>query len=618
MSAVFAFGGAAAIPANVSIPGIHVCSEKDKKNSEHCLGCSVLYLTWPQAATNKMQTVLKTISLSRKPDKSEWLFLLFWFVLNLLQASLMDLTSDEAYYWFYAQHLQWGYYDHPPMLAAMIKAGSFLFPGEIGVRFFNVVFSTASLYPFFCLLPARFNASKKTFLVLLAAPLLHYLTFLVFPDGPLLFCSLLFLFLYQRFLQNQTWSKAVLLGLSLALMAYAKYHGALVLVFTVLANPRLLRSRYFYCSLLIAAGLFFPHLWWQYQNGFPTLNYHLSGRTGAWSFRHVGEYLSQQIVAIGPGLIFLPFVIRTTNLFERTLKFIITGTFLFFLVSSFKTFVHFHWTSIALFPLLYFAVDYYQQSQKKKLFNVLLLPFLIIFFAVRILLLFPIIPNMHAGEDYYHGRKQWAKDIEKVAGNRHVLIPNNLREASLYSFYATGKGVTLYNRPGKKSQYELWGYEDSLQGKEVVFAAKYLFAGSAPLPNSLQPDWRYAVLPSFRSYYTGISVQATVTQTINDSLEVNVTIVNHRSTPLHFSKTLHNDPASLIMSFEKGKQIIGTFVLKELATGDVVAPGNSIQRTAKISIRELPSEEYQVYVGIRSGVLPDAILSNEIPLAIKQ
>src|SRR5687768_11140730 len=95
-------------------------------------------------------------------------FLFIWLVLNVIQVWIMKLTSDEGYYWFYAQHLQWGYYDHPPLLAAMIKAGGALFPGELGVRFFNVVLSTIGLSLFFSLLPAEWKDTKKTYLVLLS------------------------------------------------------------------------------------------------------------------------------------------------------------------------------------------------------------------------------------------------------------------------------------------------------------------------------------------------------------------------------------------------------------------------------------------------------------------
>jgi hypothetical protein len=543
------------------------------------------------------------------PELYPAFFLLFWFILNILQVSFNELTSDEGYYWFYAQHLQWGYYDHPPMIAAMIKAGSFLLPGELGVRLFNVVFSTAGLYLFFRLLPDTFKSTKKTYLVLLSAPLLHYLTFIVFPDGPLLFFSLAFLFLYKRFLEKETWPAALLMGTSLALMAYSKYHGALVLLFTILANPKLLKSGYFYFSLFIAALFFAPHIWWQYQNDFPTLKYHLSGRTGGWSFKHVGEYISQQIFAIGPGLIFLPFVTKPTDVFERTLTFIIVGTLSFFLVSSFKTFVHFHWTSIALFPLLYFAVAYYNNPQKNNLFKSLLIPFIVLFFVARILLMFPVIPGMHVGEDYYHGRSAWAKEIAAAAKRRPVFMPNNLREASLYSFYSGTQGVTLYTRPEKKSQYELWGYEDSLQGKEVFFLMKAPFKGSTALANPLHQNLHYATLPSFSSYYHGVVINATVTEGRKDTIEASVNIINHRSTPLQFSKGLNGETTTLVFSIEKEKRILKAEIIEHLSF--TLLPSDNVNRKIKIPVQDVPSGNYLIYFGIRNGILPDAVLSEE-------
>ena len=536
-------------------------------------------------------------------------FLLFWFVLNLIHVSLMELTSDEGYYWFYSQHLQWGYYDHPPMIAALIKAGTTLLPGELGVRFFNVVFSTAGLYLFFRLLPYELQNTQKTRLVLLAAPLLHYLTFIVFPDGPLLFFSLLFLFVYKRFLQKQNWVNALVMGVSLVLMAYSKYHGALVLLFTILANPKLLKTSYFYLALFTAGVFFLPHVWWQYQNDFPTLQYHLSGRTSTISFRYVGEYLSQQIVAIGPGLIFLPFVVKTKDVFERTLLFIIIGTLTFFLITSFKTFVHFHWTSIALFPLLYFAVGYYNNPQKKKLFNYLLLPFIVLFFAARILLMFPIFPRMHVGEDYYHGRKKWAKEISSVAGDRPVFMINNLREASLYTFYSGKRGVTLYTRQEKKSQYELWSFEDSLQGKEVMYVAKDSFQGSVPLANNLRQNLHYAFFPSFTSYYNDVLLKAAISQ-VKDSVEANLDIVNHRTTPLVFSKGLHGQTTTLIVSIEIGKTIVKADILEHLT--ETVPPSGRLAKKVRFSLNDLPPGDYSLYFGIRNGLLPDAILSNPI------
>jgi hypothetical protein len=542
-------------------------------------------------------------------------FLLFWLVINLFQVGLMELTSDEGYYWFYAQHLQWGYYDHPPLLAVLISWGSALLPGELGVRFFNVVLSTTGLWLFFTLLPQNLKQSGKSYLVLLSAPLLHYLTFLLFPDGPLLFFSLLFLVFYKRFLERKNIVTAMLLGISLALMAYAKYHGALVLLFTVMANPRLLKAGLFYVALFIAALLFVPHLWWQYSHDFPTLKYHLSGRTGQWGFRHVGEYLSQQLVAIGPGLIFIPFVCRATDVFERTLKFIIIGTFVFFLISSFKTFVHFHWTSIALYPLLYFAVRYYNRPEKKKLFHWLILPFVVLFFIARILLMMPLIPGMHVGEDYYHGRKAWAKEIAAIAGNKPVFMPNNLREASLYSYYSGKQGVTLYNRPEKKSQYELWGYEDSLLGREVLFVSKYAFEGSEEISTGMGQLLYYATVPSFQSYYTGIIIEPLRQMTTGDSVFFFLQISNQRNKPISFASHKNKLP-ELLYTIEKNNREVKAGLLQSFSPADAIQPGGGLTKRVSVPVGDLPGGSYKIYFGIRSGVWPDAFLSQ--PVIINQ
>jgi 4-amino-4-deoxy-L-arabinose transferase-like glycosyltransferase len=91
-------------------------------------------------------------------------------------------------------------------------------------------------------------------------------------------------------------------------MLYSKYHGILVVAFTVLSNLRLLRSSKFWLSMLLALVLFLPHLGWQYTHQFPTFEYQLEGRAGPITTGRLYEYLSQQLLAIGPGLIFIPFV----------------------------------------------------------------------------------------------------------------------------------------------------------------------------------------------------------------------------------------------------------------------------------------------------------------------
>src|SRR5579871_6120296 len=61
-------------------------------------------------------------------------------VLRLLAAAWTPLTFDEAYYWIWSKHLAGGYYDHPPMVALVIRAGTLIAGDtEFGVRLVSIL-----------------------------------------------------------------------------------------------------------------------------------------------------------------------------------------------------------------------------------------------------------------------------------------------------------------------------------------------------------------------------------------------------------------------------------------------------------------------------------------------
>ena len=45
-------------------------------------------------------------------------------LLRLALAARLPLAPDEAYYFLWSRHLQAGYFDHPPMVALWIRAGT--------------------------------------------------------------------------------------------------------------------------------------------------------------------------------------------------------------------------------------------------------------------------------------------------------------------------------------------------------------------------------------------------------------------------------------------------------------------------------------------------------------
>ncbi|MEP6615679.1 MAG: glycosyltransferase family 39 protein [Ginsengibacter sp.] len=533
-------------------------------------------------------------------------FVLFWLAINLLQSAFTELTSDEGYYWFYSLHLQWGYYDHPPLLALLIKAGYFLFRNEFGVRLLYVILNASSLLIFINLLPPGFRKKNYPYFIIAAMPLLHYISFIVFPDGPLLFFTACFLWSYKKFLSKPGIHLSILLGLIMSLMLYSKYHAVLVIGFTLISNLSLLKNRYFYAAILIAGILFIPHLVWQFNNDFITFHYHLHQREGASSSNRVFEYISQQVLAIGPAFIFVPFVYRVKDQFEKTLLYLTLGTFAFFLVASINTFVHFHWTSIAIFPILYMAVKYYHDKKRKTILW-LLLPFFIISLLFRVQLISTLLPVNHVGVDYYDGRKNWGKEIHELAGNSPVVFENNFRESSLYSFYSGQMGVALFSGENRKTQYDLWHYEDSLQFKNVYLQKRDSFPGCMSMQTSLGKKFYYVYIPRFQSFYN-IKVTAQIPQLIpaGTNATVEIAILNPRKDSLLFIP--HDGVFPSLYCRMTGKQTVTEQQLFVFPVSNVI-PGGIFKFHVTLNTAGLPEGKYSLSIGFKSPPLQDSFNS---------
>src|ERR1700750_117950 len=67
--------------------------------------------------------------------------------LRLLAAAFTPITFDEAYYWMWSKNLAGGYYDHPPMVAYVIRAGTMIAGDtELGVRLVSILLALPMSY----------------------------------------------------------------------------------------------------------------------------------------------------------------------------------------------------------------------------------------------------------------------------------------------------------------------------------------------------------------------------------------------------------------------------------------------------------------------------------------
>src|SRR5512133_3938742 len=108
-------------------------------------------------------------------------FLIVWGIINIVQARFTPLNNDEAYYWMYSKYLAWGYFDHPPMIALMIKIGYSFIHNELGLRLITVLSQLGTLYIIWLLTDKEKRSKKESvlFFYMLAVllPVIHLYSF---------------------------------------------------------------------------------------------------------------------------------------------------------------------------------------------------------------------------------------------------------------------------------------------------------------------------------------------------------------------------------------------------------------------------------------------------------
>ncbi len=411
-----------------------------------------------------------------------------WLLLGLLQAGLTELQDDEAYYWVYSHYLDWGYFDHPPMIAVLVKMGYAIFPNELGVRLFPLLLNIFSL-----VIIEKLIDKKNPLLfygIALSMAVIQVTGFVAVPDIPLIFFTALFFLCYKKFIARYSLFNTFLLGLSVALLLYSKYHAVLIIFFVLLSNIRLFTKYQLYIAGIIALLLFAPHLWWQYQHDWVSFRYHLfESNVNAYKPSFTFDYIIGQLLLPGPiaGFILLPaaFLYQTKNATEKALRYTMIGIYAFFLLSSFRGKVEGNWTSPVLVSLIVLSHQYlYEKVKWQKMFYKLLPLTLLLVLFVRIIMIEDLLP-VKAIKERYHSWKDWPAIMKEKTKGLPIVFSNSYQRASKYWFY-TGQMTFSQNLyKGRRNNYNFWPIEDSMLGKSVYLLDKYelqRFADSIKTP----------------------------------------------------------------------------------------------------------------------------------------
>ena len=193
-----------------------------------------------------------------KPGRLRWiaLFLVLVAVMRLVYVGHLELAEDEAYYWVWSRHLAAGYFDHPPAIAFIIRAGTLLLGDtERGVRLCAAVLGVLTALAVAPMARDRWLAVA----MLSTMPLFALGGLLATPDIPLMAAWALGLLAASQ----ERWA---LVGLAAGLAMLSKYTGVLLLPLIVLSHPSALRTRGPWLAAGLALLVYMPNVIWNLQH----------------------------------------------------------------------------------------------------------------------------------------------------------------------------------------------------------------------------------------------------------------------------------------------------------------------------------------------------------------
>jgi 4-amino-4-deoxy-L-arabinose transferase-like glycosyltransferase len=271
-------------------------------------------------------TIAPSDSSSTKPDHlalRQWLgvaaLIAAMTVLRVIYASVIDLRTDEAYYWTWSKESVLCFLDHPPMIAWFIRFGTAIFGDtNFGVRFAGILAMLVTQLLLADIVRRVTHDVRAVVLALLMPEAALYYGLLmakVSPDIAVIPFAVAMVWALIRLSESGDGRWWLAAGLFAGLALLSKF-TVVMLVPAVLAfmlvpdwRRRWLLSPYPWAAALIAVAVFLPVLIWNAQNEWASFRFQFVRATATHelSLRTVGDYIGLQFGLVG--FILLPVVL---------------------------------------------------------------------------------------------------------------------------------------------------------------------------------------------------------------------------------------------------------------------------------------------------------------------
>ena len=228
-----------------------------------------------------------------------------------------DLFADEAQYWYWSRHLDFGYYSKPPAIAWAIAASTAVFgDAEWAIRLPALLFYTMTAFWLYALAAKLYDSKTALFSALgfLLLPGVAVGSMVAATDALLLFFWAMALLGLVIAIEEQKAHGWYMMGVGMGLGLLSKYTMVFFypcLLLCLILRPSLWKmdQKHIVSALIISIALFLPNLYWNWQHGFITVAHTAQISHLQESLIHPGEFLEffgAQFGVFGP-LFFMAF-----------------------------------------------------------------------------------------------------------------------------------------------------------------------------------------------------------------------------------------------------------------------------------------------------------------------
>jgi 4-amino-4-deoxy-L-arabinose transferase-like glycosyltransferase len=429
--------------------------------------------------------------------------LILW---KMYLSATLQLHPDEAYYWMWSRHLDFGYFDHAPLIAYAIRLTTLLSQQELWVRFTGILGALVTSVIAWVLTMQLFHDRKiasASVIMLNVLPINLAGTLLITPDVPAFLFWGLTIYFYWQIVATGKVRYWYFMGCAFGLSLLSKYTGVLIapclfLFMLVTDERRWFKTIHPYLAFILGCAFFLPVLYWNSEHRWISFAYQLGhGLGGAhYSLGKVLTYVGGQMLVASPFIWLLGAYASVLYLFQKNkeklfLSLTSLPIILFFAYSSLKNSAQANWPMCAYFTFSILASHYLLKGGRLKrrlwvgavLFSILLCLIAMLHARFGVLPLERISQSAAEADatQWFYGWRELGEELEKDQSVKFAIAESHQVGAEI-SYYTKERifAYVDYNNT-KANQFNLWTFPEELKDKK---GAAVSIEGHSVLPYS--------------------------------------------------------------------------------------------------------------------------------------